>query len=165
MWRPKDKADDPRYTSASMKQGGGSVMAWACITVKGPGDLVFIDDITEDGSSIMDGNTYRKILSKYIEPNGKNLAGRGLIVQSDKDPKHTAKATQEFIAKKKWTLLNWPSQSHDLTPIEHIFYLLKRQVQSENPKNKAKLKNLVLKACKYIKPSIFQKIVHSMPVS
>ena len=79
MWRPKDKVDDPRYTSASMKQGGGSVMAWACITAKGPGDLVFIDDITEDGSSIMDGNTYRKILSKYIEPNGKNLlAGTSL---------------------------------------------------------------------------------------
>ena len=59
----------------------------------------------------MDGNTFRKILSKYIEPNGKYLAGSVLIVQSDNDLNSTAKAMQEFIAKKNWTVLNWPSQS------------------------------------------------------
>ena len=91
------------------------------------------------------------------------LAGRDFIVQSDNDPEHTAKATQEFIAKKKWKVLNWPSQSPDLNPIEHIFHLLKRQMHSQNPKNKAELKKKVLKAWNVIKPSIFQKIVHSMP--
>ena len=163
VWRPRNKAEDPKYTSASVKHGGGSVMAWACISAKGPGDLVFIDDITEDGSSIMDGNTYRKILGKYIEPNGKKLVGRGFIVQSDNDPKHTAKVTQEFIAKKKWRVLNWPSQSPDLNPIEHTLNLLKRKMRSEKPRNKAKLKEIAMNAWKQIEPFVFQKLVHSMP--
>ena len=32
VWRPKGKADDPKYTSATVKHGGGNVMAWACMS-------------------------------------------------------------------------------------------------------------------------------------
>ena len=31
-----------------MKHGGGSVMAWACMTANGTGSLVFIDDVTAE---------------------------------------------------------------------------------------------------------------------
>lgn len=163
VWRPKNKANDPKYTTASVKHGGGNVMAWACVSSKGPGDLVFIDDITHDGSSIMDGETYRQILKKYIEPNGKKLVGRGFILQSDNDPKHTAKVTKELIAKKKWKVLNWPSQSPDLNPIEHAFHLLKKNMRSQNPRNKAELKENASKAWKDLDPSVIQKLVRSIP--
>ena len=52
-------------------------------------------------------------------------------MQMDNDPKHTVKATQDFIKAKKWNILEWPSQSPDLNPIEHAFHLLKTKLQTE----------------------------------
>ena len=51
MWRKKGSAHDPKHTSSFVKHGGRSVMAW--IAASGVGSLIFIDDITHDGSSSM----------------------------------------------------------------------------------------------------------------
>ena len=45
--RPKCRErKDPKHTSSSLKYGGGSVMAWACMDASGVGSLIFIDDVT-----------------------------------------------------------------------------------------------------------------------
>ena len=54
VWRKKGSAHDPKRTSSSVKHSGGSVMAWACMAASGVGSLIFIDDVTHDGSSRMD---------------------------------------------------------------------------------------------------------------
>uniref|UniRef100_A0A8C5MSN8 Transposase Tc1-like domain-containing protein n=1 Tax=Leptobrachium leishanense TaxID=445787 RepID=A0A8C5MSN8_9ANUR len=46
LWRRKGTAHDPKHTTSSVKHGGGSVMAWACMAANGTGSLVFIDDVT-----------------------------------------------------------------------------------------------------------------------
>ncbi len=38
--------------------------------------------------------------------------GRGWVFQHDNHPKHTAKATQEWLKKNRIEVLEWPSQSH-----------------------------------------------------
>ncbi len=58
--------------------------------------LVFIDDVTADRSSRMNSEVFNAILSAHIQPNDTKLIGRSFTLQMDNDPKHTAKATQDF---------------------------------------------------------------------
>ncbi|CAJ0943504.1 unnamed protein product [Ranitomeya imitator] len=76
----------------------------------------------------------------------------------DNDPKHKAKATQEFIKAKKWNIFEWPSQSSDLNPIEHAFHLLKTKLQTERPTNKQQLKTTTVKAWQSIKKEETQRL-------
>ena len=99
-----------------------SVTAWASMASSGTGSLVFIDDMIEDGSSRMNSEVCRNVLSVHIQPNSTELIGRRFTVRTDNDPKHAAKATQEFFKARKWNILRWQSQSSDLNPIEHAFH-------------------------------------------
>ena len=55
--------------------------------------------------------------------------------QQDNDRKHTAKRTQEWLRDKSLNVLEGPSQSPDLNPIEHLWRDLKIAVQKRSPSN------------------------------
>ena len=126
------------------------------------GVLVFIDDMTEDGSNRINSDVYRNILSAHIQPNSAKLIGRRFTVQMANDPKHSAKATQVFFKAKKWNILQWSCQSPDLNPIEHAFHLLKMRLNSERPANKQQLKTATVKAWQSIAKVETQHLVMSM---
>ncbi len=100
---------------------------------------------------------YLLIFSQCFE-----LIGRRFTVQMDNDPKHTAKATKEFLKGKKWTVMQWPSQSPDLNPIEHAFHLLKTKLKGKCPKNKQELKTVAVEAWQSITRDETQRLVMSM---
>ena len=162
VWRRKGTAYDPKHTTSSVKHGGGSVMAWACMAANGTGSLVFIDDVTADKSSRMNSEVFRAILSAHIQPNASELIGRRFTVQMDNDLKHTAKATKEFFKAKKWNVMQWPSQSPDLNPIEHAFHLLKTKLKGKCPKNKQELNTVAVEAWQSITRDETQRLVMSM---
>ncbi|KAF7644282.1 hypothetical protein LDENG_00224630 [Lucifuga dentata] len=88
------------------------------MSATGTGSLIFTDDATADGSSKLNSEVYRNILASQVQANASKLNGWHFILQQDDDAKHCATATKEFFKSKKWTILDWPSQSPDLNPIE-----------------------------------------------
>ena len=62
--------------------------------------------------------------------------------QQDNAPKHTAKTTQEWLWDKSLNVLEWPSQSPDLNPIEHLSRDLKIAMQRCSPFNLTELERI-----------------------
>ncbi|CAI2333389.1 unnamed protein product [Caenorhabditis sp. 36 PRJEB53466] len=60
--------------------------------------------------------------------------GGGSVMQ-DNDPKHTSKHIKDWFRRRHVNLLDWPSQSPDLNPIEHLWEHVERQLRGIRASN------------------------------
>ncbi|KAG2460189.1 TCB1 transposase, partial [Polypterus senegalus] len=129
VWRKPGTAHHQVNTIPTVKHGGGSIMLWGCFSAAGTGRLLRI-------KGKMTAAMYRDILDENLLQSVLDLRlGRRFIFQQDNDPKHTAKISKEWLQDNSVNVLEWPSQSPDLNPIEHLWRDLKMAVHRRFPSN------------------------------
>ncbi|KAG2459959.1 TC1A transposase, partial [Polypterus senegalus] len=141
VWRQPGTAHHLSNTVSTVKHGGGSIMLWGCFSAAGTGRLVAIE-------GKMNAAKYRDILDKNLLQSAKDLRlGQRFTFQQDNDPKHTAKIMKEWLHNNSMTVLEWPSQSPDLNPIEHLWRDLKMAVHQRLPSNLTELERIPKSRC------------------
>lgn len=105
-------------------------MIWGCMATSGVGE-VFIY------SGRMNSTTYTTMLSQVLNPSVTKLQAnnRDEYFQQDNAPCHTSRLSHEWFADSHIKLLEWPSQSPDMSPIEQQWPILKKNVHTHQCKS------------------------------
>ena len=135
-------------------------MFWGCFTWEGPGYGSKID-------GNMDTDLYLKIMDEELQQSlewwGVDWADK--VFQQDNDPKHTSKKAKQWFEDNQIPVMEWPAQSPDLNPIEHLWHYLKRQLTkyTNPPTSIHELWERVEKEWEAMSVEECQKLIESMP--
>jgi len=149
-----------RHVTETIKGGGGNIKMWGCMTCFGVGFASRIE-------GNMDAALYKEILADELQQTIEfyNMDPGDLVFQHDNDPKHTSLLVKRYLETCEFEVLDWPSQSPDLNPIEHLWADLKRRLRkcAIHPKNLDELWTTVEKLWEDTPIGTIQNLFKSMP--
>ena len=160
----------PQCIKPTVKHGGGKVMVWGCFSILGPGVIKRVE-------GKMTKEVYHGILTHHYVPHIRKLTkdhpqpqGHWML-QQDNDPKHKAKINKAYLKKQSelksppFQLLDWPSQSPDMNPIEHVWAKLKADIRAKHLKftSEETLWAYVQTEFQRLPLDFIKNLIHSMP--
>ncbi|GBC36754.2 IS630 family transposase [Rhizophagus irregularis DAOM 181602=DAOM 197198] len=131
------------------------IFAWGGFCIRGKTSLFCF-------RGIMDGKFYTKILERQI-PEVYSMLGDSWRLQQDNDPKHTSRVAKEFLKNNVPEVMDWPSNSPDLNPIENLWAIVKRNTELRRPKNLNELDVFLHEEWVKIPNNLLINLVNSMP--
>ncbi|KAI3661947.1 hypothetical protein MP638_005988 [Amoeboaphelidium occidentale] len=148
-------------SNPQVQQGGFKVTFCGAFTKYGVGPLIPVE-------GTVDKDKYIDLLDNYLVSEMKHLKQehrQGFVFMQDNARPHTVKKTLAFLRKEKIKILEWPTQSPDLNPIENLWAIIKRRLYSDHtmftPKHA--LIDSVLHEWNNIEDSVCEHLADSMP--
>lgn len=138
--------------------GGGSVMVWLGFCSKGKLRIAFT-------SSKMKSKDYCDVLADRLLTDGRALLGDDLIFQQDNASIHASKETKQWMQNNQIQVIDWPSLSPDLNPVENVWGWLVRRVYANGRQfgTILELKNTILEAWEECPQEYLNNLIDSMP--
>lgn len=130
------------------------IFAWGGFCIKGKSSLFCF-------SEIMDAKFYVDILRKHV-PEIEQLVGGEWRFQQDNDPKHTSRLAKAFLEETMPEVLDWPSNSPDINPIENLWCIVKNNVEKRMPKDSDELRRYMIDEWRDIPKPVLINLVRSM---
>lgn len=151
-----DIRKEPQYFS-KRAMGGGSLMVWAAFSSNGKTKIVFL-------SGRQTSSDYINVLTNNLLLFAEELGGPNWIFQQDNASIHTSKMTKKWFEDKNIQVLDWPSKSPDLNPIENLWGRLVRLVYANGSQFQTidGLRRAILKSWDKITLSELENLSNSM---
>lgn len=154
--RPSKAAMNPKYTKKQVKHGGGNIKVWGCFSGLGVGPVRKIE-------GTLDQYQYKQILEETMLPYAEENLPVTWTFQQDNDKKHTAQSVRAFLVKESVTVLDWPANSPDLNPIEHMWFEVKKKVATQRSGTIYQLYDKFQEAWNNISVETCRNLIASMP--
>ena len=117
-----------KCTKKTVKFGGRSVMLFGMFSNQGTMPLVQLQ--TRVSTQI-----YKNIVQDHVVPIIQNSGFDRATFMQDNAPCHKAKVVMSYLSEQDLEIMDWPSQSPDLNPIENLWKTLGVKVMERNPSN------------------------------
>ena len=151
---------NPKCVNQTVKHGQGHVMVWGAFTFLGVSELSRI-------THRMKAADYVQLLKNSLLPFLYRFPEGEKIFQHNNAPIHTAKQTSQFFEQAQTSVMEWPPQSPDLNPIEHLWDAINcmtrlRMAESNSGTNLESLYCLQESWSK-VSPDTLFNLLHSVP--
>jgi transposase len=157
VYRPQNVRYEERYVN-QVENRKFSVNMWGCISARGSGVLCHIEER-------LTSHVYINLLQNVMVPSATNLFPENdYVFQQDNCPVHTANIVSEWFTDNDISLLNWPSRSPDLNPMENVWAELVKTIKRQNvrPQNAQQLLEILTNAWETITQNYCLGLCNSM---